>query len=49
MNIRCWPLRRWVGVLLIALGAILFAVFIPVRFWGVAAGIILVVAGIFCL
>lgn len=46
---RCWPLRRWLGIALIAVGVILLVIFIPVEFWTVVLGILMILAGIFCL
>ena len=46
---RCWPLRRWLGIALIAVGVILLVIFIPVEFWTIVLGILMILAGIFCL
>ena len=46
---RCWPLRRWLGFALIAAGVILLVIFIPVEFWTIVLGILLILTGIFFL
>ncbi len=45
----CWPMRRWLGIALIAVGVILLVIFIPVEFWTIVLGILMILAGIFCL
>lgn len=43
----CWPYKKLLGWALIALGAILMLLFIPLTFWLALIGVLLVVLGIF--
>lgn len=46
---RCWPIRRWLGIFLIALGILLLIIFIPIKFWSIVLGILLILGGILLL
>lgn len=42
----CNPYRRWLGIALLALGAILLIIFVPAEFWLALLGVGLIIAGI---
>jgi hypothetical protein len=42
----CWPYKRLLGWALIALGAILLLIFVPLQIWLAVVGMIFVLVGI---
>lgn len=41
--------RRYLGIGITAIGAILLAVFVPLKFWMAILGIILILIGLWCI
>lgn len=42
----CSPKFKWIGITLIAVGAILLIIFVPIKLWLAVLGILLIVLGI---
>ena len=48
-RLRAWKAKRWLGVVMNLTGTVLLIIFIPVQFWTVVLGILLILGGILCL
>jgi len=43
--LRCLPMGKWIGIAMAVLGAVLLIICIPLKFWGIVLGLVLILVG----